>query len=344
MREPAQSAAGPEAERTDTDRERSTVILLVRHTDVHNPDNVLYGRLPGFRLSEKGIEQARQTARALADEPIVAFFSSPMLRARQTTSYLAEPFPGVPVKTTTLLAEMRTSWQGTPFDAFAPDFTCFEHRRTPTDESAAQVAGRMLRFLRFVHHRYSGNVVVGVSHGDPIKFALLCAQGWPATGHTARQPDPARGSITRFVYEPGCSTPSVSYREIDTGRFVEGEWERLGPFADLPSREMRVARAGHRELLVARSSDGALVITSGRCPHMRAHLCEGSFDGTVLTCPLHGAQYDLVTGKTVREAQCSAPVSAYGVPDTPLKSIETGHVSRYATREKDGYLWVRIGW
>jgi broad specificity phosphatase PhoE len=40
-----------------------TTIHLLRHGEVHNPTKVLYGRLPGFRLSERGLEQAEVAAR-----------------------------------------------------------------------------------------------------------------------------------------------------------------------------------------------------------------------------------------------------------------------------------------
>ena len=44
-----------------------TVVHLLRHGEVHNPDGVLYGRIPGFRLSENGRDQADIVAKALAD-------------------------------------------------------------------------------------------------------------------------------------------------------------------------------------------------------------------------------------------------------------------------------------
>ena len=67
----------------------STVVLVVRHTDVHNPNNLFYGRLPRFRLSALGQEQAERTAAYLAGTPITAIYSSPQLRARQTARVIA---------------------------------------------------------------------------------------------------------------------------------------------------------------------------------------------------------------------------------------------------------------
>jgi broad specificity phosphatase PhoE len=61
-----------------------TAISFVRHGEVYNPDNIFYGRLPGFRLSEKGNYQTGKAAETLNGSRLAAIFSSPPLRARQT--------------------------------------------------------------------------------------------------------------------------------------------------------------------------------------------------------------------------------------------------------------------
>ena len=66
-----------------------TRIHLVRHGEVYNPKHVLYGRLPGFRLSDKGIRQAQAVANALADRDIVAVIASPLQRAQETAAPIA---------------------------------------------------------------------------------------------------------------------------------------------------------------------------------------------------------------------------------------------------------------
>ncbi len=67
-----------------------TVVHVIRHGEVYNPDRVLYGRLPGFGLSEHGIEQAAMTAAYLAQRRIGYLSSSPLERAQQTAAPLAE--------------------------------------------------------------------------------------------------------------------------------------------------------------------------------------------------------------------------------------------------------------
>src|SRR5947209_20583375 len=74
-----------------------TDIYVVRHAHVHNPHDILYGRLPRFRLSELGLEQARKVADFLSGRNIEAIYSSPLLRARQTAEMIAQSLPGVPM-------------------------------------------------------------------------------------------------------------------------------------------------------------------------------------------------------------------------------------------------------
>ena len=56
---------------------------------MHNPDGVLYGRLPGFHLSDTGRAQAARSPTALADHDIVYVVASPLQRAQETAAPIA---------------------------------------------------------------------------------------------------------------------------------------------------------------------------------------------------------------------------------------------------------------
>ena len=62
------------------------LLHLVRHGEVHNPDLVLYGRIPGFRLSELGHRMAEAAALELAgsDRIVSKLYASPLERAQQS--------------------------------------------------------------------------------------------------------------------------------------------------------------------------------------------------------------------------------------------------------------------
>lgn len=179
-----------------------TTLLVVRHGDVHNPRNVLYGRLPRFGLSARGREEIALTGRRLADEAVAAIYSSPRLRARQTAAILARFTPGIPVHVSRLLDEVRTSWQGTPSHLLrAHNFNFYEPPRAPEDEDIAEVFERLARWLRVVRRRYGGQTIVAVSHADPIQILKVGLLDKPLTLASLRgQNDyPAKGSITRIV-------------------------------------------------------------------------------------------------------------------------------------------------
>ena len=68
--------------------EPTTIVHMLRHGEVFNPGKILYGRLPGFRLSELGVQMAKAGAAYLAGHDVTYLVASPLERAQQT----AEPF------------------------------------------------------------------------------------------------------------------------------------------------------------------------------------------------------------------------------------------------------------
>ena len=67
-----------------------TVVHLLRHGEVHNPDHVLYGRLPGYHLSANGRMMAAAAADFFDGRPVAALFASPLERAQETAQPVAE--------------------------------------------------------------------------------------------------------------------------------------------------------------------------------------------------------------------------------------------------------------
>ena len=70
----------------------TAIVHLVRHGEVHNPGRILYGRLPGFQLSEAGRLMAKAAADFLADRDITVLKSSPLQRAVETAEPIAAEF------------------------------------------------------------------------------------------------------------------------------------------------------------------------------------------------------------------------------------------------------------
>jgi broad specificity phosphatase PhoE len=92
----------------------TTTVHLLRHGEVHNPDGILYGRLPGFGLSERGHAMAARVAEVLhsGDHDIRLVRASPLLRAQQTAAPTAAAF-GLDVGVDERLLEAGNSFEGT---------------------------------------------------------------------------------------------------------------------------------------------------------------------------------------------------------------------------------------
>ena len=68
----------------------TTTVHLLRHGEVHNPNGVLYGRLPGYHLSSTGKLMAAAAADFFSERPVAAVFASPLERAQETARPVAE--------------------------------------------------------------------------------------------------------------------------------------------------------------------------------------------------------------------------------------------------------------
>ena len=196
---------------------KTTTLYLVRHADVHNPRDIVYGRLPRFKLSALGRQQADQTARFLADRPLAAVYTSPQLRARQTAAAIAAHHPAAPLRTSALLAEVRTAWQGAANATLGKYFNFYEPQSDPADEGIADIFRRMRRTIELLRRRYPGGQVVCVSHGDPIVIARTGYAGLPLVFANLRRADyPERGSVTGFTFDGRGELPLIWY--VDPGR------------------------------------------------------------------------------------------------------------------------------
>lgn len=177
---------------------------MVRHAEVHNPSNIVYGRLPHFGLSAQGRRQAERLARFLAARPVAAIYSSPLLRATQTARILSHYHSNVRVQTSRSLQEVRTGFQGSPNSILKPGFSFYEPRKDPSDETMQDVFDRMLRFLRSAVARHGGETVVAVSHADPIAIMRIGLESVPLTAPNLHGTVyPARGSINQITLVPG---------------------------------------------------------------------------------------------------------------------------------------------
>ena len=151
----------------------ATTLYLMRHGHVHNPTNILYGRLPGFRLSELGIQQAQSAALWLADKPIKAIYCSPMERARQTAAIVAQRHASLSPIVEERIVEVSTPYEGRPTaDLAATGWDLYSGNEPP-----GLVLMRVLDYFERVAIMHAGESAVAVAHGDILVFPWLFAQG-----------------------------------------------------------------------------------------------------------------------------------------------------------------------
>ena len=154
----------------------ATQIHLVRHGEVHNPEGVLYGRIPGYHLSELGRRMAARAADALKarNAPVVRIISSPLQRAQES----AEPFStvfGLPVETEDRLIEPTNKFEGQTFE-FGPQVLLKPRTwpwvlnpfRPSWGEAYRSIATRMLAAIDDAWTSTESGDVVMVSHQLPI--------------------------------------------------------------------------------------------------------------------------------------------------------------------------------
>lgn len=161
------------------------LLHLARHGRVQNPGNIVYGRLPGWKLSDEGLAEARTLAESLAEQPIVAVYSSPLERAMQTAELVAAAVAG-PLRVREDLTEwgLGLHWQGMAWADLPhrrPDEwrTYIERPQelTGVPETLRQLADRMSAAIRKIAALHPGDEVAVVSHSDPIKAAVLALTG-----------------------------------------------------------------------------------------------------------------------------------------------------------------------
>jgi len=195
-----------------------TVVHLLRHGEVYNPDRVLYGRLPGFRLSVLGERQARAAADWLAQRPIGYVVSSPLERARQTAEPLADRL-GLAVATDERLIEADNHLQGRPVaggKGLFRDPALFKYYRNPFrpswGEPYAEIAARVLAAARAARDAAPESAeAVCVSHQLPIVCARRAAEG-RRLFHDPRRRECALASVTSFTFE-GDAIVKIDYAE-----------------------------------------------------------------------------------------------------------------------------------
>lgn len=182
-----------------------TIVHLVRHGEVHNPGKILYGRLPGYRLSDRGRAMAEATARSFEGHDVAHLVSSPLQRTRET----AEPITRVtglePVIDPDVI-EAGNSFEGLHVRGWDSDLwhpRYWPRLRRPSvpswGEPYEDIADRMFAAIGRAREAAEGREAVIVTHQLCVVAAARRARGLPLAHNPAtRQCD--LSSVTSLVF------------------------------------------------------------------------------------------------------------------------------------------------
>ena len=201
-----------------------TKISLVRHGAVDNPDQIYYGRLPDFELSEEGRVQAHRSAYCLRQLGVNKIFHSPLLRTTQTAEILANGVePVIPARVDERLLEVYTPFDGRPLAELEAQGWNMYTGNQPPYEQPTDILQRVRRFIDQVLERYPGEHIAAVTHGDVIGFTILWVLNREISVENKGrfvefglpEPYPATGSITTLHFHGRELPAEVSLRYIN---------------------------------------------------------------------------------------------------------------------------------
>ncbi len=187
--------------------EGMTRLLLVRHAHNEYLDaGRLAGRTPGVHLNEKGRRQAQALAERLALLQITAIYSSPMERALETGGPVASSH-GLEIRILEDLNETNCGdWTGQTIAELAkteiwPRMLTYPSGTShPGGEGITAVQARMVRALDGIRAAHPGELIVAVSHADPIKAVLAYYTGMHIDLFQRLNVDPA--SVSELAFSP----------------------------------------------------------------------------------------------------------------------------------------------
>jgi broad specificity phosphatase PhoE len=183
----------------------------VRHGEVHNPDGVLYGRLPGFHLSELGVRFAQAAADDLVarGRPVRRLAVSPLQRAQESAAPIAAAF-GLDIVTDPRVIEPTNHFEGLVMERAVRSPLNWPWLVNPWrpswGESYASVWARMQAAVADAFDATDDGDAVIVSHQLPIWVFHLGVVG------------------ERFMHDPRnrrCALSSITSFERHDGRLVE---------------------------------------------------------------------------------------------------------------------------
>ena len=196
----------------------SSTVHVLRHGEVHNPENILYGRQPGWRLSERGIAMAQAVADWSENLSLGALHASPLERAQQTAAPIAVKHK-LEIKSDDRLIEAANIFEGKPFgvgDGVLRKPSAWRHLWNPWrpswGEPYKEQIARMQSAIEAARSAAGGKDALVVSHQLPIWILRSSIEGRPML-HDPRKRQCSLASVTSFHFDASGKVVGLSYAE-----------------------------------------------------------------------------------------------------------------------------------
>jgi broad specificity phosphatase PhoE len=180
-----------------------TTVHFVRHAEVYNPKQVLYGRLPRFSISKEGRLAVEMLAKQIIKRDISAIYSSPMLRARQTAGIISK-YLNIKPSISKYLTEVKLIFEGMPVKKYKNEIQPFIFSSKYVkkgNESIEDILKRVMKLLDRIILKHRNQEIVIVSHGDPIVIFLSYAINKEFTWEFKRDNYLKTAESMTFIYD-----------------------------------------------------------------------------------------------------------------------------------------------
>jgi broad specificity phosphatase PhoE len=212
----------------------STTVHLLRHGEVYNPDGVLYGRLPGYRLSDRGQAMAKIVADHLTStgRDVIRVVASPLQRAQETATPVAQGF-GLELATDDRIIEAGNRFEGLPVSDGGGALKSprnwpymWNPFRPSWGEPYTQQVERMRSAVEDARKAAEGHEIVLVSHQLPVWLTRRSFEG---------------GQLWHDPRHRQCNLASLTSLHFEDDRFVGLHYTE--PAAELYDGASKVAGA-----------------------------------------------------------------------------------------------------
>jgi len=196
----------------------STTVHLARHGEVENPQKILYGRQPGWRLSTRGQQMAEVLGEWSKSIDLGALHVSPLQRAQETAAPIAREH-GIEITTDERLIEAGNVFEGKSFEpgsGILKHPTAWRHLYNPWKPSWGEPydeqINRMFAGIFAAHKAANGKDAIIVSHQLPIWITRSAIEGRSML-HDPRKRECTLASVTSIHFDDEGVISGLSYSE-----------------------------------------------------------------------------------------------------------------------------------